>query len=304
MTGRRFANFFLEGRRRPRPLSRGKSDKTPLFNVRLLTDVVHAHGSIALFPDQIAATLKSVSLASLVLPINVLFFRNPSPGARWSGRPPLPFSAQPNALFEGRSIARQLRLERDQESAIDNRSSTIENLGMKFAARHRAVRRAVVAARSTPVAGGGHPRLLSLAGLGSRRSDQGQRHQHCGPCFRVRFRAWRAYRQDLKRKRADGSCFWTGPSLAGGILGAWPFAAKLRRRSSSRLVPYLILGATLLRARQRAAEPLVEPDPTGQRSRSGLAGARLGFNSWSRFTGGYFGRGIGIMMLAAFGCSV
>jgi uncharacterized membrane protein YfcA len=91
------------------------------------------------------------------------------------------------------------------------------------------------------------------------------------------------------------------PSLAGGALGAW---LLLRTPTSTfeRLVPFLILGATLLLAAQEAVT-----------SRLGVV-ARAHENpttTWVTFVfvfqflvgvyGGYFGAGMGILMLAALG---
>jgi uncharacterized membrane protein YfcA len=91
------------------------------------------------------------------------------------------------------------------------------------------------------------------------------------------------------------------PSLAGGVLGA---VLLLRTPSETfgRLVPFLILFATLLLALQ---EPLSRRFATGHAegerpSRAWLAGAAL-FQFLVGVYGGYFGAGIGILMLAALG---
>ena len=91
------------------------------------------------------------------------------------------------------------------------------------------------------------------------------------------------------------------PSLAGGVLGA---VLLLRTPSETfgRLVPFLILFATLLLALQ---EPLSRRLAVGREegarpSRAWLAGAAL-FQFLVGVYGGYFGAGIGILMLAALG---
>jgi uncharacterized protein len=89
------------------------------------------------------------------------------------------------------------------------------------------------------------------------------------------------------------------PSLIGGLAGAW----LLRLTPPSvfeRLVPYLILFATLLFLAQ---EPVQRYLKTGggasQQSAKWLLGA-VAFQFFVAVYGGYFGAGIGILMLAAF----
>ena len=88
------------------------------------------------------------------------------------------------------------------------------------------------------------------------------------------------------------------PSLVGGLAGAW----LLRRTPSGvfdKLVPYLILSATLL---FMAQEPLQRALGTGEaakhRGTAWFAGGML-FQLGVGLYGGYFGAGIGILMLAA-----
>jgi uncharacterized membrane protein YfcA len=107
-----------------------------------------------------------------------------------------------------------------------------------------------------------------------------------------------AYRKDLKGTRG-WVLLLTGPSLAGGILGAW-LLLQTPATIFSRLVPYLILGATLLRAGSGRLNRWIEPTRAGPRSRTWRAAA-VGFQFLVALYGGYFGAGIGIMMLAAFG---
>jgi uncharacterized membrane protein YfcA len=90
------------------------------------------------------------------------------------------------------------------------------------------------------------------------------------------------------------------PSLVGGVLGA---VLLLRTPSATfaRLVPFLILFATLLLAVQ---EPLSRrlrgADEEREPSRAWWVGATV-FQFFVGVYGGYFGAGIGILMLAALG---
>ncbi len=90
------------------------------------------------------------------------------------------------------------------------------------------------------------------------------------------------------------------PSLVGGLLGA-----LLLRQTSSRtfdeLVPWLILFATILLSAQDPVQKLLKTAHTeGHRSGRWLAGA-IAFQFLVGVYGGYFGAGIGILMLAALG---
>jgi uncharacterized membrane protein YfcA len=88
------------------------------------------------------------------------------------------------------------------------------------------------------------------------------------------------------------------PSLLGGLGGAM----LLRSTPSSvfdRLVPYLILFATLLFMVHEVVQRRMKlADPAVHRSGKWLAGAML-FQLVVAFYGGYFGGGMGILMLAA-----
>jgi hypothetical protein len=88
------------------------------------------------------------------------------------------------------------------------------------------------------------------------------------------------------------------PSLAGGLLGAW----LLRFTPPAlfdRLVPYLILFATLLFMAQEPVQRLFKTaDAARHRSRRWFIGG-LCFQFAVGLYGGYFGAGIGILMLAA-----
>jgi hypothetical protein len=95
--------------------------------------------------------------------------------------------------------------------------------------------------------------------------------------------------------------FFAAPSLAGGVLGA-VLLLRTPSETFARLVPFLILFATLLLAAQ---------EPISRRLRVGAEGGREPTRAWwvgaliFQFCvgvyGGYFGAGIGILMLAALG---
>jgi uncharacterized membrane protein YfcA len=89
------------------------------------------------------------------------------------------------------------------------------------------------------------------------------------------------------------------PSLIGGLAGAW----LLRLTPPSlfdRLVPYLILFATLLFLAQEPVQRYLKTaGAASHQSAKWLLGA-LAFQFLVAVYGGYFGAGIGILMLAAF----
>jgi uncharacterized membrane protein YfcA len=91
----------------------------------------------------------------------------------------------------------------------------------------------------------------------------------------------------------------TIPSLLGGALGAW---LLLRTPSSTfeRLVPFLILGATLLLAAQEAITRRLPTTDHRQPSTNWLVFVFV-FQFLVGVYGGYFGAGMGILMLAALG---
>lgn len=95
------------------------------------------------------------------------------------------------------------------------------------------------------------------------------------------------------------------PSVAGGLIGAF-LLLRTPSRLFSAIVPYLILFATILFA---AGEPLTrrfsrsgQPQTYGERqpTRGWWAGAIV-FQFVVAIYGGYFGAGMGILMLAALG---
>ena len=90
------------------------------------------------------------------------------------------------------------------------------------------------------------------------------------------------------------------PSLLGGIIGA-VLLEMTPTDVFDRLIPFLIVFATLLFMLQEPVQRLIKT--TGKAhagSRSWLVGALL-FQLAVSLYGGYFGAGIGILMLAAFG---
>ena len=102
------------------------------------------------------------------------------------------------------------------------------------------------------------------------------------------------YRREL-RSAEPRMLALVGPSLVGGIAGAlllrWTPPAMF-----DSLVPFLILFATVLFMAQETVQRwLKTPHPSERRS---LAGAML-FQLMVALYGGYFGAGIGILMLAA-----
>jgi uncharacterized membrane protein YfcA len=89
------------------------------------------------------------------------------------------------------------------------------------------------------------------------------------------------------------------PSLIGGILGAFALT-RFPEKIFENLVPWLLLTATSLLLIQRplakwiGAHPHDEPTP-------GMAGAVMFFQFLVGIYGGYFGAGIGILMLSSLG---
>jgi uncharacterized membrane protein YfcA len=89
------------------------------------------------------------------------------------------------------------------------------------------------------------------------------------------------------------------PSLAGGIVGAF-LLASTPPGVFERLVPYLILFATVVFMLQEPVQRRLRAGAPGHESARWLAGAAL-FQFAVAVYGGYFGAGIGILMLAALG---
>ncbi len=106
------------------------------------------------------------------------------------------------------------------------------------------------------------------------------------------------YREQLKGTRKYLTMF-VAPSVIGGGVGAY-LLLKTDSKVFARLVPFLILGATALRALNGVIAAWLKQTPDMPRSREWWIGA-IAFQFLVGVYGGYFGAGIGIMMLAAFG---
>src|SRR5262249_20253553 len=105
------------------------------------------------------------------------------------------------------------------------------------------------------------------------------------------------FRQELRESREWISVL-LAPSFAGGILGA-VLLLRTPSRTFAAVVPYLILFATsLFAARARLGRRSVAPPRADGFSR-GSWWAAVSFQFLVSIYGGYFGAGIGILMLAA-----
>ncbi|WP_254513408.1 sulfite exporter TauE/SafE family protein [Anatilimnocola floriformis] len=113
--------------------------------------------------------------------------------------------------------------------------------------------------------------------------------------------AW-AYRQDLM-KEWKWLKLLIGPSIVGGVLGTW-LVTSTNPKYFGALVPWLIFGASLLFALQplltkkKAIEKADLPQPVPEHSLGKLMAIVL-FQFMVAIYGGYFGAGIGILMLSA-----
>ena len=109
--------------------------------------------------------------------------------------------------------------------------------------------------------------------------------------------AW-GYRRELRG--VEARLFWLlVPSVVGGLAGAW----LLRFTPPAlfdRLIPYLLLFATLLFMSHGLVQRWMKSDVAAQGSARWLGGV-LVFQLLVAVYGGYFGAGIGIFMLAALG---
>ena len=108
-----------------------------------------------------------------------------------------------------------------------------------------------------------------------------------------------AYRREL-RTIERRFLYLAVPSLIGGLGGAY----LLRLTPSTvfdRLVPYLILFATLLFMAQETIQHKIKDAHPGARKSTGWFLSAIVFQLIVGIYGGYFGAGIGILMLAAFG---
>lgn len=110
--------------------------------------------------------------------------------------------------------------------------------------------------------------------------------------------AYWGYRGEIGRSRGD---LWmlTAPSLLGGGLGAL-LAIRVGNALFDHLVPWLILGATFLFLLQDPVRKWLDRRRLDTRPRS-LGAGGLFFQFFVAVYGGFFGAGIGILMLAALG---
>jgi uncharacterized protein len=107
------------------------------------------------------------------------------------------------------------------------------------------------------------------------------------------------------RRELEGGRKWLllfgGPSLAGGALGA-ALLLSTPSETFARLVPFLILFATLLLAAQEPVSRRLGGDGEARENPSlGWRAGAVVFQFLVGVYGGYFGAGIGILMLAALG---
>ncbi|BDU77754.1 sulfite exporter TauE/SafE family protein [Mesoterricola sediminis] len=104
------------------------------------------------------------------------------------------------------------------------------------------------------------------------------------------------HRGDLKGTRSFALRLMP-PSLGGALVGAGLMLAT-PASTFNLLIPWLILTATLLMAANDPIQRFLGAHPGGERSRAWWVGA-VGFQFLVGVYGGFFGAGIGILMLAA-----
>jgi len=95
---------------------------------------------------------------------------------------------------------------------------------------------------------------------------------------------------------------FTPPSIVGGLIGSW-WLTRTSDKMFAQLVPFLILFATVLFLSQGALKHLqiIRLHPGETMPRGWRLGAALIFQFFVAIYGGYFGAGIGILMLATLG---
>jgi uncharacterized membrane protein YfcA len=109
--------------------------------------------------------------------------------------------------------------------------------------------------------------------------------------------AW-GYRTEVADSRAILTRLFF-PSLIGGILGAFALT-RFPEKIFENLVPWLLLTATSLLLIQRPLAKWIGAHPHDKPS-PGMAGAVIFFQFLVGVYGGYFGAGIGILMLSSLG---
>src|SRR5260370_3174275 len=107
--------------------------------------------------------------------------------------------------------------------------------------------------------------------------------------------AW-GYRQDMPHARAHLIRLWPS-SLLGGILGSL-LVARLPERIFAHLIPWLLITASVLMLGQRPLSRWVGTH-LHERPAAGTLIAIIFFQFLVGVYGGYFGAGIGILMLSA-----
>jgi uncharacterized protein len=111
------------------------------------------------------------------------------------------------------------------------------------------------------------------------------------------FAGFWGFRDELKGSRRELIAFAI-PSLIGGVIGAL-FVDRVGDRTFARLVPWLIFSATALFALQPMVKAwLARAVPDAPRKRAPYA---LAFQFVVAIYGGFFGAGMGILMLATLG---
>lgn len=111
------------------------------------------------------------------------------------------------------------------------------------------------------------------------------------------FAAFHGYRDEMKDSRREVLWFAV-PSLIGGVIGAL-FVNRVGDRAFSKAVPWLIFSATALFAVQPLVKRWVER--AGPHDPVRRAPATILFQLFVAIYGGFFGAGMGILMLAALG---
>lgn len=111
------------------------------------------------------------------------------------------------------------------------------------------------------------------------------------------FAGFWGFREELRDSRRE-LLWFAVPSLIGGVIGAL-FVDRVGDRTFARLVPWLIFSATALFALQPLVKAwLSRVAPHDPRTRAPFA---IAFQLVVSIYGGFFGAGMGILMLAALG---
>lgn len=103
-----------------------------------------------------------------------------------------------------------------------------------------------------------------------------------------------AYRAELRESKRWLSLLFV-PSIAGALVGAW-LLLETPERWFSKIVPFLVLGATALLLWQNVRPAVASDAPTERKHRAFAVVVQFFISLY----GGYFGAGMGILMLAGF----